>query len=156
MSTRANVIIESKKYSEKLYFYRHSDGYPKGTMPSLQMFMKWLKEGKIRDNISQAAGWLVLIGAIEYGRIPAYEKESHEGMLTTREYGDVDSIKDPDDWKVGAYEPTTDIHGDVEFIYTIDLDDKTINCQQRQMESWEPLKMNWVDVNILEYLKLQP
>jgi hypothetical protein len=25
------------------------------------------------------------------------------------------------DWKVGAYEPTTSIHGDVEHIYVIDL-----------------------------------
>ena len=57
MSTRANIIIKedwsykddkgkTKKGSDKLIFYRHSDGYPSGAMPTLNIFMKWLKDGK--------------------------------------------------------------------------------------------------------------
>ena len=68
MSTIANVIIKDE--SDKLYFYRHSDGYPEGTMPSLNIFLNWIKEGKIRNNISQSAGWLIILGAIEYNTIP--------------------------------------------------------------------------------------
>lgn len=107
MSTRANIII--KDGEDKLFFYRHSDGYPEGTLPTLEKFLAWVKAGKIRDNVSQASGWLIIIGAMEYEtRIPECEKCT------------------PDDWKVGAYEPTTGIHGDVEYIYTIDLEKRTI------------------------------
>jgi len=105
MSTRANIII--KDGNEKLWFYRHSDGYPEGTLPTLNKFLNLIKEGKIRDNISQAAGWLILIGHEEYGsKNPLY------------------------DWKVGAYEPTIGRHGDIEYLYTIDLEKKEIKVEE--------------------------
>ena len=83
--------------------------------------MQWLKKGIIRDNIGQSAGWLVLIGAMEYNTIPKF-------IPPSKKYGssDPEQMEPPSDWKVGAYEPTTGIHGDVEFIYTIDLVAKTL------------------------------
>ena len=33
MSTRANIIL--KDSYDKLYFYRHCDGYPEGVAPTL-------------------------------------------------------------------------------------------------------------------------
>ena len=63
MSTRANIII--KDNYDKLFFYRHSDGYPECTKTSLEEFMK-LYSNKLRDNVSQSAGWLILHGALEY------------------------------------------------------------------------------------------
>ena len=33
-------------------------------------------------------------------------------------------------WKVGAYEPTTGIHGDIAYKYTIDLVAKTITTEE--------------------------
>lgn len=67
MSTRANIIIkESYSYNDEkgkeinvtnqLFFYRHSDGYPDGAMPTLNIFMEWLKSGKIRTDLQQATG----------------------------------------------------------------------------------------------------
>jgi len=103
MSTRANIIIQDNY--DKLYFYRHSDGYPDGTLPTLNQFLEKVKSGEIRNNTSQAAGWLIVIGHEEY-----------------KEY--------QPDWKVGAYEPTTGIHGDVEYIYTIDLEKKEITYKK--------------------------
>jgi len=123
MSTRANIII--KDNHEKLYFYRHSDGYEDGVMPSLNIFLNWVKEGKIRDNVSQAAGWLILLGAIEYGTIPKFETEKSQ-FDWQKDYGDLDTIIPPNNWKVGAYEPTTGIHGDIEYLYVIDLVSKKI------------------------------
>jgi hypothetical protein len=64
ISTRCNVIIKDQ-YS-KLYFYRHSDGYPEGVAPTRRKFMEYVRTGNIRDNVSQSAGWLVLIGHGEY------------------------------------------------------------------------------------------
>jgi len=111
VSTRANIIIKDQ-YDEQLFFYRHSDGYPEGTMPTLEKFLSYVKEGRIRDNIRQAAGWLILIGADEYT-----DKGKNALEPTSKGYSG---------WKCGAYEPTTGIHCDVEYIYTIDLDTKTI------------------------------
>jgi len=120
MSTRANIILKEeqswkdengKKHNhvEKLYFYRHSDGYPESVLPSLKPFMDWLKSGMIRDNVSQAGGWIILLGANEYNtELP---KDDGRGM----------------GWKVGAYEPTTGLHGDINYLYTIDLSKKTLD-----------------------------
>jgi len=116
MSTRANIIITDG--DDKLYFYRHSDGYPEGTMPTLNQFLDKVKKGEIRDNVSQSAGWLIVIGHEEYAK----NREEYEH---TR-------------WKVGAYEPTTCIHGDIEYLYVIDLEKKEIiNVPYKEWDNWE-------------------
>ncbi len=113
MSTRCQVIIKDS-YSE-VWFYRHSDGYPDGVMPSLTKFLGWVKEGKIRDNAEQASGWLVIIGREEYsdyckGNEPVANDKTGMG------------------WKVGAYEPCAPVkHGDIEYLYTVDLQKRTIS-----------------------------
>jgi len=111
MSTRANIIIQDSY--EKLYFYRHSDGYPEGTIETLKEFVQLIKDGKIRDNASQSAGWLILIGAKEYNK--------------SLDNVGVDSF---DGWKVGAYEPASGISSDIEYLYVIDLD-------QRELRAYE-------------------
>jgi hypothetical protein len=121
MSTRCNIIIKDDR--DKLIFYRHCDGYPKGALPTLKKFMKWVRNKKIRDNVEQASGWLILIGAKEYAR---------EFDPKTGKYKDIKKdISHPTDnnfdgWQVGAYEPSTSIHGDIEYIYTLDLIKLTI------------------------------
>jgi len=131
MSTRANIIIKDEH--EKLFFYRHSDGYPEGTMPTLELFLKWVKEGKIRNNVNQCSGWLILIGAMEYATIPKHtvNEDAWPGGRVHKT-GDEKSIEDPDNWRCGAYEPTMGIHGDVEYVYVIDLKAKEIVIH----ESW--------------------
>lgn len=111
MSTRANIII--KDGEDHLFFYRHSDGYPEGALPTLKIFMDWIKSGKVRDNISQAAGWLIMLGAIEYGTIPTYESANRD-YPGQRGYGKMETIVPPADWKAGSIEPTTGIHGDID------------------------------------------
>src|SRR5690348_10367703 len=105
MSTRANIILqetfswedeknEQQTTTERLYFYRHSDGYPDGTMPSLKIFIDWVKKGKIRDNVSQSAGWLILIGAMEYNTIPEFKAQK---TSYSRGRGDIKTIQPPMD-----------------------------------------------------------
>lgn len=141
MSTRANVIIQEsyscdgKIKTDKMYFYRHSDGYPEGVMPTLNVFMKWLKNGDLRSNPQQCAGWLIMLGAIEYSTIPRYNVTEEKGFMDwVYKNADLDSIETPEDWKVGAYEPTTCIHGDIEYLYVIDLTKKELKCY----DSWTP------------------
>ena len=121
MSTRANIVIKDE--NDSLWFYRHSDGYPEGTLPTLKKFMRWLQEGRIRNNVTQAAGWLVVIGNEEY-RGKSYNAHYSDddkkivGVDVQHEPGHAGSMSG---WKVGAYEPTIGQHGDIDFLYTLDL-----------------------------------
>ncbi len=130
MSTRANIIL--KEGNEQLWFYRHSDGYPDGTLPTLNIFMDWLKTGKIRNNLSQGAGWLIALGAMEYNTLPSFKTQPDRdfGGRAIKGSTDIESIESPKDWKVGAYEPTTGEHGDIEWLYTIDLDTKELTYKE--------------------------
>jgi hypothetical protein len=150
MSTRANIILkESYSYRDteekeikgldQLIFYRHSDGYPEGALPTLNIFMRWLKDGKIRNNLTQSSGWLILLGAIEYNTIPEFKTGKDN-------YGLEETIKEPKDWKCGAYEPTTEIHGDIEYLYEIDLTNKILIVK----------KVNWdYKTNVISYTEIK-
>lgn len=106
MSTRANVII--KDSSTTLYFYRHSDGYPECTGESLKKFCEGYAS-KLRADAMQSAGWLVLHGHSEY-HPKGVQKDDFMG------------------WKVGAYEPCEKLHGDVEYIWVVDLERGELQC----------------------------
>lgn len=162
MSTRAGIVLIDES-GDTLHFYRHSDGYPKGTMPTLRKFLNLVKKGQIRDNVSQAGGWLVLIGAMEYNHAllktctscgnegdysTAFKWNSKKSKFVCRKCGEteytvgekelpLETVFDPKKkeksrmgmgWKVGAYEPTTNVkhHWDLAYIYTVDLKEKTI------------------------------
>ncbi len=114
MSTRCQVKIVDA-YNE-LWFYRHSDGYPDGALPTLRKFMQWVADGQIRDNVEQAAGWLVIIGNDEYSEVGSgYPEPQPDGYSG---------------WKVGAYEPSVPrFHGDIQYFYILDLEAKTITVQ---------------------------
>jgi hypothetical protein len=105
VSTRCNIVVRDG-YNE-LWFYRHSDGYPESVLPDLEPLMEKLRDGSLRDNLSQFCGWLIVKGNEGYAR--------HSGY---------------DDWKVGDYEPTTARHGDVQFVYEIDLREKTLTVEE--------------------------
>lgn len=112
MSTRCQVIVKDE-YSE-VWLYRHSDGYPEVTKPSLEKFLSWVKDGKIRADAMQSAGWLVILGHQEYAE---YRKATADGS--------------PGDWKVGAYEPCEPKeHGDIEYLYTVDLIKRTVKYKK--------------------------
>lgn len=129
MSTRCNVVITDGHST--LWFYRHSDGYPLVTATSLKTFLRWRIEGKIRDNVGQAAGWLVLLGAMEYQTLPRDTFSQHGKKYRDRDDNAINAMLgtfSPVDWKCGAYEPTTGEHGDIEYLYVIDLAAKEIRC----------------------------
>lgn len=114
MSTRATVIIKDD-YNEVI-FYRHSDGYPSVTAVSLLEFCQGYngKNGHLRKDAMQSSGWLVLHGHKEY-----LKEDQKLGFQSSDKY---------DNWKVGAYEPTSRIASDAAFIYTINLIEKTLIC----------------------------
>lgn len=110
MSTRCNIILKDS-FGDEMIFYRHSDGYPAVTGESLDFFCTWLREKRIRANVSQGGGWLIMLGAKEYAEHAGRSQDMPYDPFGN-EYGA---------WKVGAYEPTTCIHGDIEFLYKVDM-----------------------------------
>jgi hypothetical protein len=123
MSTRANIVVKSDGEIDA-WFYRHSDGYPDGALPLLNKFMDWLKARKIRDNISQACGWLIVLGHHEY-RSAANKPDGEDGKYWLPQF-EPQGETYTSGWKVGAIEPTDGIHEDIEYLYTIDLTKKTL------------------------------
>ena len=125
MSTRSQVII--KDNIDEQWFYRHSDGYPSGNLPALYKFIKWFKQGKIRGNVEQSSGWLILIGAEEYGTMMDEKMQSIRKPTLTEPVGN-----NFESWKCGAYEicPCKRRHGDIEWLYTIDLSNETITIEK--------------------------
>lgn len=117
MSTRCNVIIKDA-YSTEIMFYRHSDGYPSGVAPTLGEFLRLVKTNRLRDNAEQSAGWLILLGYEEYS-------EGAYGNDLAKMRGNTEGTN-MSGWKVGAYEPSAGIHGDIEYLYEIDLGAKTL------------------------------
>lgn len=115
MSTRANIIFKDSA-GTKLYFYRHSDGYPDVTGADLKSFCLGYQK-HLRDNSMQSSGWLIVWGREKMERYEGYE------------------------WKVGDYEPTHGIHSDVEFIYIIDLDAMILETREIKKSFWENPKL---------------
>jgi len=136
MSTRCNIIV--KDAHQKLYFYRHSDGYPEGAMPTLEKFMQYVKDGLIRNNVGQAAGWLIVLGAAEYDYKYVFNEGGSSAYVqkTTPLNAYEPTNEGYSGWKVGAIEPTDCIHGDIEFLYILDLDTKTITTITEDFEKY--------------------
>jgi hypothetical protein len=149
MSTRAQIIIRDKNQS--LWFYRHSDGYPDGTLPTLEKFMRLVKDGRIRNNVEQSAGWLVILGSVEYQTVSKKSfPESGKDYTKRNDENIADALRDfcPTDWKVGAYEPCAcrAEHGDIEYLYDLDIESLTIKVTPKNdrekpyfVEGWKPL-----------------
>jgi hypothetical protein len=96
MSTRCNLVVRDGR-GDSLIFYRHCDGYPAGVARTLGEFVERVRLDKIRKDVEQACGWLIVLGREEY--LPH---------------------NDPG-WKVGTWEPSVALHGDIEYLYEIDL-----------------------------------
>ena len=135
MSTRSQIKIVDNSGSE-LWFYRHSDGYPGGNLPVLREFVGMIKEGLIRNNVEQSAGWLIIAGAKEYAYnllpdTPA-NKELDWGARMEKAnkipIKKIAPIKGLMGWKVGAYEPCPckELRGDVEWLYEVNVETKEI------------------------------
>ena len=125
MSTRANVVI--KDGFGELIFYRHSDGYPECTGEDLKKFvLDYSPNGHLRPDAMQSSGWLIIRGYLDKNY------QNRDGGYA---------------WKVGAYEPTPHLHGDAEYVYVIDLD-------ERSLEAFEPIGRQYWDSPKHENLKL--
>lgn len=112
---RANIIIADEynnKLDKKIYFYRHDDGNPEEEIPCLLKFIQWVNEqteGEARwNNAIQVSGWLIIWG----------KKEIDETYEQFQQDSDRD-VRRGMYWKVGTYQPTDGLHGDIVWLYLI-------------------------------------
>ena len=142
MSTRSQVII--KDQDSEQWFYRHSDGYPEGNMPILRKFIQLVRDGKIRNNVSQGSGWLTVLGMIEYQSMnPAWFPEFGQDSWKVKDsqVGQILATLEPTNWKQGSYEPEgPGRHGDIEFIYIVDMNAGTVTGYETSWDDPEGLK----------------
>jgi len=108
MGTRCNIRVINGT-GDELWFYRHYDGYPQEVIPSLTPLMERLREGTVRTSVGQFSGWIIVLG--------------NQQRTPSSSYGNGNAEHD---WKVGHYEPTTCMHSDIAYLYTIDLDSKSL------------------------------
>ena len=111
MSTRCNILLKDSR-GDELWFYRHADGHPERAMPIIATFVNYVTTGRILATVSQAGGWLIVLGIQESELLI---QPFHEEALTPGGTGDYMG------WKVGTIEPITEEHGDIEYRYTITL-----------------------------------
>jgi hypothetical protein len=107
-------------------------------MPTLEKFMQYVKDGLIRNNVGQAAGWLIVLGAAEYDYKYVFNEGGSSAYVqkTTPLNAYEPTNEGYSGWKVGAIEPTDCIHGDIEFLYILDLDTKTITTITEDFEKY--------------------
>lgn len=123
MSTRAQIFVTDndsiqQEHPQGILLYRHSDGGPDDVKVTLGEFINMVKNGKIRDNCEQAAGWLIHIGREEFA-----------------EYRNDPVVGGSMGWKVGAYEPSCCLHGDIEYFYIVNVEMKTVQyCDVHEAE----------------------
>ena len=113
MATRCNILLTDAT-GDEMWFYRHNDGYPEVVMQDLKRFLSWVKNNHIRNNVNQAGGWIIVMG------LPPLDGLT--GGLTP----EIPRNDAYSPWKVGHYEPAVRQGGDIEWLYTIDLEAQTI------------------------------
>ena len=114
MATRAIVALYGAAIENPVLLYRHYDGYPANVAEDLEWFCKHIRDGVIRNNGSQAAGWLVLRGS-RHNVLAEHVGRSFEVDL------DCPSGEESDRWKASLYEPITCVPTDIEYLHVVDV-----------------------------------
>ena len=112
MSTRATILIKSKKQNEQVRIYHHFDGYPEGVGADLKGYLKTLQWWDVYDMAND---------------------------LIKGKCGIVDRKPDM------GYDLTSCQHGDEEYAYLIDCDNKTLKCYKVGWDEFE-----WKEENVVE------
>lgn len=122
MSTRATILIKSEKQNEQVRIYHHWDGYPEGVGADLKHYLKEVGffDAKIKG-------------------YPYFNAYLIANDLIKGKCGIIDGKPDM------GYELTSCQHGDEEYAYLIDCDNKTLKCYKVGWDEFE-----WKEENVVE------
>lgn len=112
MSTRAHIGFfekeptEAKRTKPEVLIYKHSDGYPEGTLPQLTEFCRTFNEHRgLRDTEYATARCVQFMTNFDDGEMAKWYKET-QGTDDKR-------------WSFLGYGVGTGFHGDVEYYYLV-------------------------------------
>ena len=120
MGTRSNLVITDISDSfrkDYKYLYKHWDGYPDNIVPILRVLVEDID-----------------IKKSTIGKISDFLKNPENYIKSDRIHKEAEYRYDPyvlEDWK---YEDTDGIHGDVEFIYHIDIPTGTVRVIETEYD----------------------
>jgi len=118
MSTRCQIKVEGAD----VLFYKHSDGYPDGVLPTLEDVVAKFKTAR---GFFDGAYLLARIGQ----RFMNDSQASHTAIR--KEWAEQGmKVSATDDFDVTGYGYDTEIHGDIEYLYTVH-EDWTITIEEK-------------------------
>jgi len=122
MSTRAQIKIKGNP----IHIYKHSDGYPEGVMPTLEPIVeRFAQERGLEDHEYLLANIMRAFARKEERRrkanIEDYKKPANAGSKPAQNMIDIYSKPSLTGFGIGL-----DRHGDIEFLYEIDTENKQI------------------------------
>jgi hypothetical protein len=128
MSTRCQLRFTDERTDRVAQIYRHSDGYPESVVPLLKHLQELLHATGTQRDGSYAATQFVLIDKLRYiDRTFRCQDGLYSDLPDT-----IEGVLDPESWEDlnrtpsyllghGAEDPSCGIHGDEEYVYTVEL-----------------------------------
>ena len=139
MGTRCNIVLEYWGSDQVKYMYRHYDGYPSSVRPELKKYaeaIRWYADN-YKEFVKQGDEQLAPHtneGIKKLFAEPSRLLEFYADLLVKHEAWDgVRKILNPMYKQThyepmqltGKYETTNSIHGDIDWLYTITIDEST-------------------------------
>lgn len=138
MGTRCNIVLECG--DQVKYIYRHYDGYPSSVLPELKKYaeaVRWYADN-YTTFCQELAGGKAKAGADKVLNDPQFLLNFYADILVKHEAWDTamttllatpivrDAHTHYEPMQLtGKYEITNGIHGDIDYKYTITIDDST-------------------------------
>ena len=114
MATRCNVIVEDNS-GYRIFMYRHNDGYPESVLPALAPILSALRI-HIADKDDNMMRYL---SPFAQSRLESIADLKKSVAYVAAKIEDIE-----------PFEFTTDIHGDIEWLYTLNVDTAELNYEQ--------------------------
>lgn len=123
MATRCNVIVRDNG-GYRIFMYRHNDGYPESVLPALAPILSALRATKEKDNSHDNIFVQTRLESIaNLKKSAAYVAAKIEDIEETYYIMGEQETHRP-------FEFTTDIHGDIEWLYTLNVDTTELHYEQ--------------------------
>ena len=128
MGTRCNIVLECGDHVK--YIYRHYDGYPSSVLPELKKYVeaiRWYVDQRCAKHSRQ---WVQRSFALTHKMLDFYAdllvKHSawDKAMPRVAEIDNVQAPYEPMQLE-GKYEITSGIHGDIDWLYVVSIDETT-------------------------------
>jgi hypothetical protein len=112
LATRCNVIVEDNG-GYRIFMYRHNDGYPESVLPALAPILSALRNNKDKDNSHD--------NIFVQSRLERIADLKKSAAYVAAKIEDIEeTINGEKTYR--PFEFTTDIHGDIEWLYTLNVD----------------------------------